>query len=117
MNQKDILRMFGAIALAALCFSTASAQTSANKQDKKRMTVQKAQPVPLANRTPLQTEKKSVAPANTARKNSVSTSNNQTQHAASKEQLMLQRKQAAAKGLPTAEYDNAIKQLNTNQAQ
>jgi hypothetical protein len=34
----------------------------------------------------------------------------------SKEQLMFLKKQAAGKGLPAAEYDKAINQLNTNQA-
>lgn len=34
----------------------------------------------------------------------------------SKEQLMFQRKQAADQGLPTAEFDKAIHQLNINQA-
>lgn len=42
--------------------------------------------------------------------------NDKKVHPQSKEQLLFQRKQAADKGQPTADYDKAIIQLNINQA-
>jgi hypothetical protein len=128
------VRSIAVIALALFGFMAASAQTTSLSQSNSsansveqisrqeyhqmdQLTIQKTKQVPPAFRIPMVGGQIAVNKASIADDKSVAKSSEQSKQPVRMEQLQFAKKQAADKGLPTAEYDAAMKEIFINQAQ